>query len=97
MTLSSYCLFPEKEKKTIILKDSVNHKKRFSKNDVYTFQYMCAEEGCILNHIPTYIFCLFVFPDRVSLYSPGCPRTQPVDQGCLKHRNPLLLPPKRWD
>ena len=64
---------------------------------MYTFQYMCAEEGFILNHIPTYIFCLFVFPDRVSLYSPGCSGTQPVDQGCLKHRNPLLLPPKRWD
>ena len=55
---------------------------------MYTFQYMCAEEGFILNHIPTYIFCLFVFPDRVSLYSPGCPGTHPVDQAAgLKLRN----------
>ena len=28
--------------------------------------------------------CLFVFRDRVSLYSPGCPETQPVDQAGLK-------------
>jgi hypothetical protein len=36
------------------------------------------------------VFCLFVcfllFRDRVSLYSPGCPRTHSVDQAGL--RNP---------
>jgi hypothetical protein len=29
-----------------------------------------------------------VFPDRVSLYSPGCPGTHFVDQAGLKLRNP---------
>ena len=29
------------------------------------------------------LFCLFVFRDRVSLYSPGCPRTQKFACLCL--------------
>jgi hypothetical protein len=33
-------------------------------------------------------FCLFVFWDRVSLYSPGCPGTHFVDQAGLELRNP---------
>jgi hypothetical protein len=33
-------------------------------------------------------FCLFVFRDRVSLYSPGCPGTHFVDQADLELRNP---------
>jgi hypothetical protein len=32
---------------------------------------------------------LFVFRDRVSLCSLGCPRTHSVDQAGLKLRNPL--------
>ena len=32
--------------------------------------------------------CLFVFRDRVSLYSPGCPGTHSVDQAGLELRNP---------
>jgi hypothetical protein len=32
-------------------------------------------------------FCLFVFQDRVSLYSPGCPGTHFVDQAGLELRN----------
>ena len=32
-------------------------------------------------------FC-FVFRDRVSLYSPGCPGTLSVDQAGLELRNP---------
>ena len=32
--------------------------------------------------------CLFVFWDRVSLYSPGCPGTYSVDQAGLELRNP---------
>jgi hypothetical protein len=32
--------------------------------------------------------CLFVFQDRVSLYSSGCPGTQFVDQAGLELRNP---------
>jgi hypothetical protein len=34
-----------------------------------------------------FLFC-FVFRDRVSLYSPGCPGTHFVDQAGLKLRNP---------
>jgi hypothetical protein len=32
--------------------------------------------------------CLFVFRDRVSLYSPGCPGTHSEDQAGLELRNP---------
>jgi hypothetical protein len=41
-------------------------------------------------HTHTNLFffvCLFVFQDRVSLYSPGCPGTHFVDQAGLKIRN----------
>jgi hypothetical protein len=35
------------------------------------------------------LFCfLFVFLDRISLYSPGCPGTHSVDQAGLELRNP---------
>jgi hypothetical protein len=47
----------------------------------------CGTEG---TNISTF-FCLFVvvvvFRDRVSLYSPGCPGTQSVDQAGLELRN----------
>jgi hypothetical protein len=33
------------------------------------------------------VVCLFVFQDRVSLYSPGCPGTHSVDQADLELRN----------
>jgi hypothetical protein len=35
-----------------------------------------------------FLVCLFVFRDRVSLCSPGCPGTHFVDQAGLKLRNP---------
>jgi hypothetical protein len=37
-----------------------------------------------------FVVCLFlfVFQDRVSLYSPGCPGTHFVDQDGLELRNP---------
>jgi hypothetical protein len=38
-----------------------------------------------------YFFCFFfflVFQDRVSLCSPGCPGTHPVEQAGLELRNP---------
>jgi hypothetical protein len=38
--------------------------------------------------ILVFFVCLFVFQDRVSLYSPGCPGTHSVDQAGLKLRNP---------
>jgi hypothetical protein len=34
------------------------------------------------------VVLLFVFQDRVSLYSPACPGTHSVDQAGLKLRNP---------
>jgi hypothetical protein len=40
-------------------------------------------------HLFIYLFIYFlVFRDRVSLYSPGCPRTHSVDQAGLELRNP---------
>jgi len=37
-----------------------------------------------------FVFLFFVFfPDRVSLCSPGCPGTHPVDQADLELRNPF--------
>jgi hypothetical protein len=35
-----------------------------------------------------FFFFFLVFRDRVSLYSPGCPRTHSVDQADLELRNP---------
>jgi hypothetical protein len=35
-----------------------------------------------------FVFVFLVFRDRVSLYSPGCPRTHFVDQAGLELRNP---------
>ena len=43
--------------------------------------------GCILL---VFCFCFF-FRDRVSLYSPGCPRTYSVDQAGLEIRNPPVF------
>jgi hypothetical protein len=40
-------------------------------------------------HLPAEAcICLFVFQDRVSLCSPGCPGTHSVDQAGLELRNP---------
>jgi hypothetical protein len=35
-----------------------------------------------------FVFIFVFFPDRVSLYSPGCPGTHSVDQAGLELRNP---------
>ena len=35
-----------------------------------------------------FFFFFLVFPDRVSLYSPGCPGTHFVDQAGFELRNP---------
>jgi hypothetical protein len=42
----------------------------------------------MFNYVVFFFVCLFVFvfPDRVSLYSPGCPGTHFVDQAGLKLR-----------
>jgi hypothetical protein len=44
---------------------------------IYLFGWFC----CLF-------VCLFVFQDRVSLCSPGCPGTHFVDQAVLELRNP---------
>jgi hypothetical protein len=41
--------------------------------------------------INRHFFCLFVFWDRVSLYSPGCLGTHFVDQAGLELRNPPVF------
>jgi hypothetical protein len=41
-----------------------------------------------LHRRKTGFFFFLVFRDRISLYSPGCPRTHFVDQAGLKLRNP---------
>jgi hypothetical protein len=52
----------------------------------------CNEQFTQLNNLPSsenFLFvCLFVFRDRVSLCSPGCPATHSVDQVGLELRNP---------
>ena len=42
---------------------------------------------CIVCLFVCFAFLFFVFGDRVSLYSPGCPGTHSVDQAGLKLRN----------
>jgi hypothetical protein len=42
---------------------------------------------CVCIQMYTHYIYLFVFRDRVSLYSPGCPGTHFVDQAGLKLRN----------
>jgi hypothetical protein len=39
------------------------------------------------NRGDVFVFLFFVFQDRVSLYSPGCPGTHSVDQAGLELRN----------
>jgi hypothetical protein len=50
----------------------------FSLVGVYEFTYFSF-----------FVFGFFVFRDRASLYSPGCPGTHSVDQAGLELRNPL--------
>ena len=40
---------------------------------------------------------VFVFRDRVSLCSPGCSGTHPVDQAGLKLRNPPASASQHWN
>jgi hypothetical protein len=48
-----------------------------------------SELSCFaLEHYFCFCFLFFVFRDRVSLCSPGCPGTHSVDQAGLELRNP---------
>jgi hypothetical protein len=63
--------------------------------------HVCAEAGVLLGHHPPFVFVLFlfvcfVFQDRVSLCSPGCPGTHSVDQAGLELRN-LPASASLWD
>jgi hypothetical protein len=61
-----------------------------------TFLFWPYQGGCTLSNqtrvsLPTlflFLFLFLVFWDRVSLYSPGCPGTDSVDQAGLILRNP---------
>jgi hypothetical protein len=53
----------------------------YSLPDQYTSKYYPMPFVCLF-------VCLFVFRDRVSLYSPGYPGTHFVDQVSLELRNP---------
>jgi hypothetical protein len=46
-----------------------------------------VQTGLKFNILCFLFFCFFVFRDRVSLYSPGCPGTHFVDQAVLELRN----------
>jgi hypothetical protein len=50
---------------------------------IYISIYLCLSIPIFL-----FLFVCFVFQDRVSLYSPGCPETHFVDQAGLELRNP---------
>ena len=54
---------------------------------------LCLENLASWNNLVVFFCCCFlffvlVFRDRVSLYSPGCPRTHFVDQAGLELRDP---------
>jgi hypothetical protein len=64
-----------------------------------SFYFGGLNSGCCLSHqvlLSTETSCwhvfvvvvVVVFQDRVSLYSPGCPRTHSLDQAGLELRNP---------
>jgi hypothetical protein len=66
---------------------------------IYNMILQCEMETFTFNNINQVLFslvflfflgffCFFVFRDRVSLCSPGCPGTHFVDQAGLELRNP---------
>jgi hypothetical protein len=68
------------------------------KRDFAGMERTSAELPGLANKLPFRVFfvlfcfcffvCLFVFRDRVSLCSPGCPGTHSLDQAGLELRNP---------
>jgi hypothetical protein len=57
--------------------------------DVCATHAMCLQDQRLCYWVFIVVVCLFfVFQDRVSLCSPGCPETHSVDQADLKVRNP---------
>jgi hypothetical protein len=48
---------------------------------------MLVDECILFWFVCLFVFVLFVFQDRVSLCSPGCPGTHSVDQAGLDLRN----------
>jgi hypothetical protein len=53
----------------------------FSTAETFLVTLFCFVLFCFV------LFCFVFFRDRVSLHSPGCPRTRSVDQAGLKLRN----------
>ena len=60
---------------------------------------ICEKYGFVSSFL-TFCCFVFLFQDRVSLYSPGSPRTHSVDQASLQLRDSLAstqLLPQGWD
>jgi hypothetical protein len=63
-------------------------KKMSTLNTESIFHYSFVFYAIIFFVVVVVVFCfVFVFRDRVSLYSPGCPGTHFVDQAGLELRN----------
>jgi hypothetical protein len=56
--------------------------------DLFIFIYLCPLLWFLKLYFIFLFVCFFVFRDRVSLCSPGCPGTHSVDQAGLELRNP---------
>jgi hypothetical protein len=56
--------------------------------DLFCLSEGAGEKGQPEDHVYLCLFVWLVFPDRVSLCSPGCPETHSVDQTGLELRNP---------
>ena len=69
----------------------------FHKLKVFWVVLNIARNGYLSLLIFFFLLFVFVFLDRVSLYSTGCPGTHSVDQAGLELRIRLPLPPKCWD
>jgi hypothetical protein len=54
---------------------------------LYMYIYLLCAHACMSVHVGFFFVLFFVFRDRVSLYSPGCPGTHSVDQAGLELRN----------
>jgi hypothetical protein len=65
------------------MRDPVFVPQPYAKSSIFIHSAICSVRA-----FPTFFCCcLFVFQDRVSLCSPGCPGTHSVDQAGLKLRN----------
>ena len=62
-----------------------------------TWQERHQTQKVKINLKRSFMFLVLVFRDRVSLCSPGCPRTHSVNQAGLELRNPPASASKCWN